>query len=269
MPGRVGFSPALSRRALLAGGCALGLAACATAPPPAMVTRRRDFGLLQDDGSRVVLPPGHETGGPWPTVVFLPATDGTAPDLYRYYAEAHATRGGFVALLPPGSSSSADYASGERFAATVDEWRDRVAAMVAAQSGRFGLDPERVGLAGFSLGGDLAWALSLASPAAYCGAIVMGSRCGWRDGDGLSVLAFRGYRFALLRGADESDARAGGMEAARRLLDTTGIANLFDEMPGEHVRAPPPLFMQAADFVLGSGAVAGLTADRWRGTGST
>lgn len=256
MPGRIETPRALSRRALLAGTCALGLAACATAPPAGMVGRRRDFGLLQDDGTRVVLPPGHGGGGPWPAMVFLPATDGTAPDLYRYYAEAHAARGGFVALLPPGSSSSSDYASGERFAATMTEWRDRVAATVAAQTARFNLDPGRIGLAGFSFGGDLAWALSLASPATYCGAIVMGSRCGWRDGGGLSVLSFRGYRFALLRGADESAARAGGMEAARRLLDAEGIVHLFDEMPGEHVRAPPALFMSAADFVMASGQTA-------------
>lgn len=256
MPGRVGESTILSRRALLAAAGACGLAACATAPPPAAVGRRRDFGLLLDDGTRVVLPAGHGAGGPWPALIFLPATDGTAPDLYRHYAEAHDARGGFVALLPPGSSSASDYASGARFAATVAEWRDRVAGIVAAQGMRFDLDPGRIGLAGFSLGGDLAWALSLASPATYCGAVVMGSRCGWRDGAGLSVLSFRGCRFALLRGTDESSARAGGMEAARRLLDAEGIAHMFDQMPGDHVRAPPPLFMSAAEFVLGSGPMA-------------
>lgn len=266
--GFIGMKLPLSRRGLLAAAGSLGLAACAgSAPPRPGALRDLDFGLLQPDGTRVVLPPG--LGERPPAVVFLPATDGTSPELYRYYAEAHAARRGFVALLPPGSSSAADYGSGERFAATVGAWQERVEASVTTQVERFDLDPERIALAGFSLGGDLAWALSLASPARYCGAVVMGSRCGWRSGDGLALLSFRGYRFALLRGEDESSARAGGMAAALRLLETEGIAHIFDEMPGEHVRAPPPLFMQAADFVLGTTPVAGLTADRWPGTGST
>ncbi|MCF4167464.1 hypothetical protein L2U69_17585 [Zavarzinia compransoris] len=241
----------VSRRALLAGGFGLLAGACAGTAPRVAAPRRGDFGILLSDGTRVVAPPGAGAGTALPAVVFLPATDGTASGLYRYYAESHAAAGDFVAILPPGSSSRADYSSGERFAATVREWDERVRAGLDRHGARFGVDPARVALSGFSLGGDLAWALSLRSPEAYCGAVVMGSRCGFRAGHSLSILSFRGYRFALLRGSDESNARAGGMAAARRLLTSEGIAHIYDEVPGSHVRAPPPVFMGAVDYVLG------------------
>lgn len=252
MPGRFDSRHPVSRRGLMAGALALAVAACATAPPPAAVGRRRDFGLLQDDGTRIVLPPGYVPNRSWPAVVFLPATDGTAPDLYRYYAARHEAQGGFIAILPPGSSSAADYSSGERFTETIAMWNERVVATLRRHQRAFAIETERVALAGFSLGGDLSWALSLASPEAFCGAVVMGSRCGFRASHSLDVLAFRGYRFALLRGADEASARIAGMEAARRLLEEQGIPNMFDEVPGEHVRAPPEVFMGAVDFVLGA-----------------
>lgn len=241
------------RRHVLAGGLALLAGACAGTPAPTNTPggRRLDFGEELDDGTRVVVPPGLGRGGQ-AAVVFLPATDGTAPELYRYYAEAHAARGGFIAFLPPGSSGSADYSSGERFARTVTEWDESIRRLLDRHAARFGVAAERVGLAGFSLGGDLSWALAQTSPEAYCGAVVMGSRCGYRAPHAFSLLSFRGFRFALLRGAAESDARAGGMAAARRLLSDEGIAHLYDEVPGGHVRAPPPTFMQAVDFILGA-----------------
>lgn len=244
----------VSRRALLAGGIGLLAGACAGTAPKVATPRRGDFGTLLSDGTRVVAPARGD--GPLPAVVFLPATDGTASGLYRYYAESHDAAGSFVAILPPGSSSRADYSSGERFAATVREWDERVRAGLDRHGSRFGVDPTRVALSGFSLGGDLAWALSLRSPEAYCGAVVMGSRCGFRRGHSLSILSFRGYRFALLRGSDETHARAGGMAAARQMLASEGIAHIYDEVPGSHVRAPPPVFMGAVDYVLGRAAPA-------------
>ncbi|RJF87552.1 hypothetical protein D3874_11410 [Oleomonas cavernae] len=254
MPDRFDSRFQISRR-LLAGALMLGVAGCATAPP-AGIGRRRDYGLLQDDGTRIVLPPGFSKDRQWPAVVFLPATDGTAPDLYRYYAAQHEQRGGFVAVLPPGSSGASDYSDGERFAETIAQWNDRVVETLTRHEARFAIETGRVALAGFSLGGDLSWALSLSSPQAFCGAVVMGSRCGFRTRHSLDLLAFRGYRFALLRGADEASARVAGMAAARRLLDEQGIANIFGEVPGEHVRAPPETFMGAVDFVLGTVPVA-------------
>lgn len=251
MPAGFGSPPCLNRRQLLWLTMAAGLSACAGSAPPVAATRRRDFGMLQDDGTRIVIPPGFTREHPWPAVVFLPATDGTAPDLYRYYAASHEAQGGYVAILPPGSSSAADYSSGERFAETIDQWNERVLAILERHGDRFALDRNRTALAGFSLGGDLSWALSLASPQAFCGAVVMGSRCGYRTRHSLDVLAFRGYRFALLRGSDEGSARIAGMDAARQLLDATGIANIYGTMPGEHVRAPPATFDNALRFVLG------------------
>ena len=245
-------SGGMNRRLLLASGLGLLAGACAGAPPPvASGGRRTDFGIEMADGTRIVTPPGHDPDRSSPALVFLPATDGEAVGLYRYYAEAHARRGGFIAILPPGSSSAADYSSGERFARTIRQWDARVRDVVARHGTRFGVDARRVALSGFSLGGDLSWALSLQSPQDYCGAVVMGSRCGYRLRHSLDVLSFRGYRFALLRGADESSARANGMAAARGLLSSEGIAHIYDEVPGSHVRAPPAVFMTAVDFVLG------------------
>ncbi len=251
--------PSVDRRLLITSSLALLASACSGTPPPVgPVGRRQDYGILMADGTRIVPPPGHDPSRRWPAVVFLPATDGTSADLYRSYAVEHARRGSYVAVLPPGSNSASDYATGARFADLVETWDERVLATLDANGERFAIDRSQVALAGFSMGGDLSWALSLVSPQAFCGAVVMGSRCGWRSDDGLGVLAFRGYRFALLRGDSEASARADGMAAARRLLDANGIAALFREVPGEHVRAPPDTFATALDFVLGETPVAAL-----------
>lgn len=139
------------------------------------------------------------------------------------------------------------------------DWELRLAAFarvrrdLAALAAAHRIDTTRVVLAGFSLGGDLAWALAVRDPARFRSAVVMGSRAGYRGRPAdHRALPQRGARFFLTVGAREEEVRLAGARAADRLLTELGVAHQYREIPGgQHVWAPLPLFTEALDFVLG------------------
>lgn len=239
-----------TRRHLLAALGVAGLAGCGGGSGPSAAFTE-EVGVRLSDDTRVVTPPGFDQRYRWPAVVFLPSTGRTAPNMYRTYAGLHQARGNFVAVLPPGTTDADGYSDGEAFADTVRRWSSQVGTSIAEAVGSFSVAPSRVVVAGFSLGGDLAWALPLVAPRRYAGSIVMGSRCGWRQPESLGRLHAERFRAALLYGREEASARAGGMAAAGNLLADSGIAYRLASYDGGHTRAPPALLFEMLDFVLG------------------
>ncbi len=240
-----------TRRHVLAALGASGLAACGsggTRPRPGTVA---DVGVGLADGTRIVVPRRFDRRYRWPAVVFLPSTGRTAPDMYRTYAGEHQAHGRFIAILPPGATGTEGYSSGSAFAATVRQWSATVAASLSSAIDQFGVAPARVVLTGFSLGGDLSWALPLVAPNRYAGTVVMGSRCGWRQPESLPRLRANQFRAALLCGRAEAAVRAGGSAAAASLLAGSGIACRLESYDGGHTRAPPALVIDMLDFALG------------------
>ncbi|MCC2655022.1 MAG: putative esterase [Panacagrimonas sp.] len=205
------------------------------------------------DGATLLVPDA--AGAARPILVLLPFTGGAAYDLLdRWYTASlpvHAAHRGLIVVLPAAAGSAQDYASGAAWTGTLDRWTRDVAVAVDEAVARHGGDPRRVVLAGYSMGGDLAWALMQRQRDRYAGAIVMGSRATYREKGALEHLATRGFRVSYFMAASEDAARVAGAQAAQSAATRAGIAMKSSTAPGGHVPAPPLLFADALDHAFG------------------
>ncbi len=212
-------------------------------PPPAAAARRPDAGV-------VVVPARYDAGARYPVLVMLPASNGTAEAMLRAYPAP----GDVLIVLAAGTGSGADYRTNEIWARTIERYERQLHADLAALAASGRADTARVVLAGFSMGGDLAWALALRNPTLVRGAVVMGSRMSYpgqqRD---IAALALKGARFAVIMGADEEGTRLAGARAATRLLASWDLPYVYREVPGlAHLRPGADVFAEALAFVLGA-----------------
>jgi pimeloyl-ACP methyl ester carboxylesterase len=200
-------------------------------------------------GAALVLPANAPR--PLPVVIFLPPTFGSA----RWVAEQYFTDGRpsyFAAIILAGSGRPEDYSSAARWSGTVARWERQAFADLARLAPGNGLDTSRVYLAGFSMGGDLAWALALRNPARIAGAVVMGSRASYRASPAdHQALAAMGRRFFFSLGEDEDPARLSGAQAAMALLATLGVEHRRARSGRGHAPATPQTFAEALRFVIG------------------
>lgn len=232
-------------------------------------------GLSAQGSSTLLLPPGYDAAHRYPVVVLLPFTSGGAGRLLTdwaaqtsrrsraressegalaalldYFYPDGAGRESFAMLLTGGSGREADYATEDAWSATIVRIEDELLADLDALAARYALDTTRVVLAGYSMGGDLAWALALRNPTRFSGAIVMGSGASYRTAASrMATLAARGARFFFTVG--DHDDRAEGSRAAMRLLERHRIASHFRELVElGHEPARLDDFEQALKFVL-------------------
>lgn len=206
--------------------------------------------------SLVLLPDGVTT--PRPVLILLPFTGGDAQRLHDWrYGELLpelAEELGLILVIPSGAGSTANYASSEAWTRTLEDYGHRIAADADEVVRRHGGDARRIVLAGYSMGGDLAWALPLRDPERYAGAIVMGSRTSYRDKPALERLAARGFRYFLFMGEHENPARIAGMAAARAALQSARMEFRNGSAAEAHIPAPPEVFEQALRYVLEAAA---------------
>ncbi len=249
---------------------ALVAAACHPAAPPA-VAPAPELGT-------VILPPGYDSRRTYPVVEILPATGSTADALLQIYLAqvglgrlyrepperqiaallphlfpdtGHAGSS-FIVVLARGRGSARDYRSAGAWTRTIERYERQVFADMRTLAAARRVDTTRWILTGFSLGGDLAWAITLRNPAFIRGAIVMASRATYRPDPGAArALAFRGTRFFLTMGdADDRTRRRLAWDAAQT-LQRLGVRYQFNVVPGAgHGPAPPAVFAQGLDFVL-------------------
>lgn len=204
-------------------------------------------------GAQVVYEPSDSPGHQYAAVVLLPYTGGSAQDLYRWkysgYFNKH-SRSDIVLILPPEEGDFDDYETGEDWAETVSEWEEELKETLDEASAKLPLDRSRIVLAGHSMGGDMAWALMQRQPDRYAGAVIMGSRCNWRQFGSPRKLGERAVRVAFSVGQKEKEVRRKGAQLARGLLEKFGVLVRWDDMPGGHQPAPGQLFAEQIDFVL-------------------
>ncbi len=225
-----------------------------------------------------MLPPDYDSTRAYPVVEILPATGSTAATLLRMYLSrvglgrlyeepadrqlatllpilfpdtGHAGRD-FIVILARGRGSADDYGTAAAWERTIERYERQVAADLRWLAATRPVDTTRFVLAGFSLGGDLAWAITLRNPGLVHGAIVMGSRVSYRpDSDAARTLVFRGVRFFLTMGDADDRTRQRMARAAADLLDRLGVAHRFTVLAGAgHEPAPPDVFAEALDYVL-------------------
>lgn len=217
------------------------------------------------NGSTVLVPEDAE--GKPAVLILLPFTGGSAQDLFeRRYARSlpkQAQREGIIIVLPSATGSASDYSTGSAWGATLDRYTRNIAADAQEVIERFNGDPKRVMVGGFSMGGDLSWALIQRDPERYAGAIVMGSRASYRDAKGLKRFGERGGRVYFYIDRGESQARIDGTRAAIGTLRKAGIGYRHTAGgQGGHVGGSPEDMSDAIEFLLrGDGSTPSATSD--------
>jgi len=207
-----------------------------TAPSPAAVA-----------AGSVVLPIDYDSTRAYPVLVMLPASNGTSDAMLRSYPNTDER----VVVLSAGLGTTDDYRTNEIWEQTIERYERQLRAdldLLAASH----VDTSRVILAGFSMGGDLAWALSVRNASRVKGAVVMGSRMSYRGppGDAHDLLS-RGLRISVVMGHDEDRTRMAGARAGVQLLESLHVPHTFTELPNlAHNRPPAEVFRQALSFVL-------------------
>lgn len=221
----------LSRRALLVSLGLFASRAGAQAPPRY---------LAEPAEVRVV--GAARPGEALPLLVVLPPTGGSARWFYEALAPALPWRA-YVVVLPAGEPTRADYADFERFTRS---YLARVDAEVARAQSQHPVDPRQRYLAGFSLGGDLAWAFLGREPAVWRGALVLSSRCGAAM-PAASLAALRAREARVLFAIGDGDReRLGGLQRAYGLTQRGGVAAQRVLYPGGHEPPQDPRLLAPA-----------------------
>lgn len=167
-----------------------------------------------------------------PLIVFLPPTNGTG-ELHFERSERSIPLESYVMLLPQGQPRSSDYLP--EFRAFVDAYDARVMEDLERAKRDFPVDPDRIFASGFSLGGDLTWALVMRHPDVFRGGLVMGSRCGHRTPRGaLETLRERDGRVVFAIGDRDIRVRVDGMARAHTRVVEGHVTTSLTRFPGGH-----------------------------------
>lgn len=183
-----------------------------------------------------------------PLVVFLPATGGTAQSMFEF-SRAAIPFPTYVALIPSGAPASTDYLP--NFGGFVNWMETRVLADLERAKAEHHVDPDRVYLMGFSLGGDTSWALICRHPDVFRGAVVMGSRASARPtSTNLRVMRERGRRIAFGIGRADDATRVTGADRAYAAMNTGRVTTQMTRYEGSHSPPDPTTLRSLVAFVM-------------------
>lgn len=154
----------------------------------------------------------------------------------------------FILLLPAGRPTADQYLPD--FLTFVAWYEERLLDDLAYLLDNYSADPERVYLGGYSLGGDLSWALSIRNPSLFAGAVIAGTRASHpATEESLATLRARAFKGAFLIGDREDRARYNGINYARSLFAASGIEHRYSEYPGGHVMPGTALLQEKIRYV--------------------
>jgi predicted esterase len=164
-----------------------------------------------------------------PLLIVLPPTGTAAAAEYGSFAP-HVKLADYAVILPAGVPARADYAD---FHDYVSAFEVRIDADVRRARAQLPIDETRVYLAGFSLGGDLAWAMLVRHPERYRGALVLGSGCSVSlSRRAAAALRERDARVVL--GVGDDDTRRAGMARAEADAHAAAISTRRLRYAGGH-----------------------------------
>lgn len=196
----------------------------------------------------LVLPADYDSDESYPLVIFLPYTGGTSIEQARAFGVEPGEQEGFAVLLPEGRFEASDYLPD--FLSFVSWVEERLYSDVAKAVDDHSIDPNQIYVGGYSLGGDLSWALSVRNPDDFAGALVAGSRSSHPvDRSAVSRLAEHGFRAAFLIGDRDIPDRRRGLDAARRTLEAGNVTVMYAEYDGAHELPPQELAAEALEFI--------------------
>ena len=204
-----------------------------------------------DQPSEFVLPVNYDSSGAHPLVVVVPYTNGTAREAASLYFPSFGNHEDFILMLPPGRSGTQHYLP--NFARFVEWYEARVLADLEAAEARYAVDTSRIYLAGYSLGGDVSWALSVRNPDVFAGAVIGGARSSYpARPEALDALGRSGFRAAFMIGNRDDRVRIDGIRAAHQTLGNAGIETVYNFYPGDHLVMPGyDLWSESVEFISG------------------
>jgi len=203
-----------------------------------------------DQPAQIILPRGYNRTRRYPVFVLLPPTGVHSSVVARNFGLDPATQDTFILVFPAGSPTRREYLPD--FISFVDGYETRLLTDLDRVMDEYPADPDRVYVGGYSLGGDLSWALSVRNPDLFAGAVIAGSRTSHPVSDGaLETLADRGFRAAFLIGNREAPVRYRGINVARGRFDAEGVTFTYEEYSGSHEIPPSTMLRHAVAWVTG------------------
>lgn len=199
--------------------------------------------------SAVILEPAtHENGKSYPLYIFMPFTGGSARDFYFRFASQLDIEPGYI-MLPAGTPQRDDYLPD--FMSYIRWYEEQLLKDIQAYSRDYDIDKSRIYLAGFSLGGDLSWALILRNPSLFAGAIMAGTRTSYPPPAGsLETLKERDFRAVFIIGKNELPARYNGIKYAHTLMQNKNVNSRLKEVQGGHVYGSAPDFITQLKWII-------------------
>lgn len=187
-----------------------------------------------------------------PLVVALPCTGCSAESVYQYVS-SQLGLARYVLLLPQGTPSTKDYLPA--FGKFVGWYEERLLADLKQTLSTQPVDPERVYLLGFSLGGDLACALVARHPELFRGAFIMSSRCtSALSKSAAATLSKRDVRLAFAMGSADDAARIAGIKQAEQRAAAQGIRTRYLTFEGRHELPPLEVVKEGLALLLAPAA---------------
>ncbi|MEO0687985.1 MAG: prolyl oligopeptidase family serine peptidase [Cyanobacteria bacterium J06649_11] len=191
---------------------------------------------LELNNTVVILPESYNDsdGMDYPILFLMPFTGGTPTDLFNwYFSELYQinTASQHIVVLPLADTAGKveDIAN----PAAVERYENIVTASLASLRSRYKVDSSRIAIAGWSLGGDLAWAIALRNPSIFQGVMIVGSRSinprPSRVPQVISELASNDVRFFMAMG--EEDKRLSDMRSSVDALAAYGVNHRFEIIP--------------------------------------
>jgi predicted esterase len=213
--------------------------------------------VAERSGTIAILPKSYNPQKQYPTLVVLPYTDSNSCRFFdRVFRDSYAqSKTPYIVILPAGVASRADYSDGETFEQTIGRFEATIKTDLASLKSKYGIDGDRVSVAGFSFGADLGWALSVRNPGMFNGAFLIDSLCSYRADDNMRRLARGNERFFLIAGQKEDGESEHPMADVKRLLDRNRIPNVYeafdDASHSEIIREiSPETYQTALDYIM-------------------
>ncbi len=201
-----------------------------------------------DRRGQVILPARYNRNRSYPVFVVVPPTGAEATQVVRLYGLDPQRQETFILILPEGRPTRDEYLPD--FMSFVGWYEERLLADIRHVLDTYSADPDRIYLGGYSLGGDLSWALSVRNPELFAGAVIAGSRTSHPvEDEALRTLRDRGFRAGFLIGNREDPLRYRGINVARQRFEAMGVNHLYEEYRGDHVIPPTPLFQNTVLYV--------------------
>jgi len=195
-----------------------------------------------DQNAQLVYPTNYDARRSYPLIIWLPYTGGTAFESFSFHQNSLPSDE-FLVLLPPGRPLREHYLPAfDRF---VGWYEDMLLRTLGSLVNILNKEPSAVVVVGHSLGGDLAWALTVRNPHLFNGVVLSGTRASHRFSlQALETLRRANTKFYFFLGQREDRTRRQGMLRAIDELQQNRIIYFFHELPNRAHELPP-----YADFV--------------------